>query len=175
MPEETPSRNNASGTKRVRIISPSSSTVEKHTISARTPNIIPLAAMKNSSTAFLSTHLPTLLQDFIKPVSETFASSYATCFYKKLKSDDLRSNTSHVPSSAKFYFKPMLLDGIKKSENTITLTGEVATYVENAYHDLARFDVRAFEINCQEFATRNVRALCRLLHALAFGLMEKLI
>jgi hypothetical protein len=68
----------------------------------------------------------------------------------------------------------MILDGIKKSENAISLPGEVAAYVENAYHDLARFDVRAFEINRQEFATRNVRALCQLLNALAFGLMAKL-
>ena len=103
---------------------------------------------KNSLAAFLLTHLPSLLQDFIKPVLETFALSYATCFKKKLKLDDLRSTSSHVPSSAKFDFKPMLPDGIKESENNITLAEDVATYVVNTLHNLASFPVCVCEITC---------------------------
>ena len=49
----------------------------------------------------------------------------------------------------------------------------MAAYVENAQHDIVRFTVCAFEMNRQEFATRNTQALCRLLHTLASGIMVK--
>ena len=68
----------------------------------------------------------------------------------------------------------MLLDKIKKSENAITLSKEVEAYVENTQYNLACFAVHAFETNHQESASRNVQALCRLLHTLAFGMMVKL-
>jgi hypothetical protein len=69
MPEETLS--SVSGLKRVRIVFPFNPIVEEHRTPTWSPaNITPLAAMKNSSAAFLLTHLPTLLQDFIKPVLE---------------------------------------------------------------------------------------------------------
>ena len=131
MPEETSLRINTSGSKRVRIVSLTNSTAEEHTTPTRPPaDVTPLATTKNSSATFLSKHLPPVLQDFIKPFLKTFASSYATCFYKKIKSNDLRSTPSHVPSSTKFDFKPMLLDGIKMSKNAITLSKEVTAYVE---------------------------------------------
>jgi hypothetical protein len=68
----------------------------------------------------------------------------------------------------------MLLDGIKKSEDTITLSEKVVAYVENSQHDFARFVVCAFEINRQEFTTRNIQALGRILHTLVSGMMTNL-
>jgi hypothetical protein len=92
--------------------------------------------MKNSSAAFLSTHLQNLLQDFINIVLETFALSYTT-FYQNIRSDDLCFSPSHLLSSFKFDFKPILSDGIKTSENAIALSEKVTAYVETAQHDLA--------------------------------------
>ena len=165
MLEETPWTINESGSQQVRIVLPFNSSGVKHTAPTWLPaRMTPLAAMKNSSAVFLSRHLQTLLRDFIKSVSETFALSYATCFYKKIRSGDLLSNPSYVPSSTKFYFKTMLIDDIKTSKNVITLSERMTAYVETTQHDLAQFAAGAVEINCQEFVERNVQAICRLLH-----------
>ena len=138
MLEETPWTINESGSQQVRIVLPFNSTGEKQTTPTWLPaRMTPLAGMKKSSAVFLSRHLQTLLRDFIKSVLETFALSYATCFYKKIRSGDL---------------------DIKTSKNVITLSERVTAYVETTQYDLAQFAAGAVEINCQEFVKRNVKA-----------------
>ena len=61
-----------------------------------------------------------------------------------------------IPSSVEFGFRPILMDGIKERENTVTPTGELAAYIENTHRGVVWFAVCAFEFHRQEFATKNV-------------------
>jgi hypothetical protein len=129
--------------------------------------------MKSRGNSTLLTHLPQLV-DFIKPYLEKFFSSYAVCFYKKLKSDDLRSNPTAIPTSARFDFKLNLIDSVKQVESSTNLLAECNNFVENAQQELAKFARRAFEINRNALTIGNVKSLCRLLSCLAIGLIAKL-
>ena len=129
--------------------------------------------MKSRGTTTLLTHLPQLV-DSIKPYLEKLFSSYAVCFYKKLGSDDLRSNPTVVLTSTRFDFKLNFIYLIKQVGSSTNLLAECNEFVENAQHELAVFARRAFEINHQALTVGNVKSLCRFLSSLAAGLVAKL-
>ena len=81
------------------------------------------------------------------------------CFYTKLKSDDLRSNPTAIPTSASFDFKLNLVNSIKQVERSTNLLAECNEFIENAQQELAKFARRAFEIT-HAVIVGNIKSLC---------------
>ena len=63
----------------------------------------------------LQTHLPQLAK-FLKSHVESFGTTHVNAFFEQLKSDEIMASGTFIPSSAKFKFKPKVLDSIKESE-----------------------------------------------------------
>ena len=163
----------APGQKRVRIAAPDSSNAEDTTTELNfSPTTAPSITFKTMASKSLQTHLPQL-NEFLKPIVESFGSTYANAFFKQLKSDELMVGEVFVPSSAKFKFEPKLLDSIMESEEAATLLASCADYVHEVHQALRKFARTAFDLNNKEIKGRLVKKLGSLLHGLATGLIAK--
>ena len=77
--------------------------------------VVPSVAFKIVALNILSTHHPKL-ETFLKALIERYGSSFARVFFKQLRSNEISADIkNHVPASAKYKFKPMLLESIKNS------------------------------------------------------------
>ena len=161
------------GSKRVRIANQTDSTAEDNTTDRNfAPTMAPSAVFKSVALGNLSTHLPQL-NEFLKKLVEDYGSAFAAVFFKKIKSNEIMAVDNYRPASAKFDFKPQLMDAILESRESASLLSSCAEYVESCQRKLGDYAIQAFEMNKRQLILRLDKLLAKMLHALAKGLIAK--
>ena len=124
----------------------------------------PSAVFKSFALGNLPTHLPQL-NEFLKKLVEDYGSAFAAVFFKKIKSNEIMTVDNYCPASAKFDFKPQLVDAILESQESTTLLSSCAEYVETCQRKLGNFAIQAFQMNKKQLIIRLDKLLSALLHA----------